>query len=130
MGIYDELMKVDNEGDANNKPAALGIGQSKKQKATKQIDGPMAPTHHGPMAPTPHETIRKAVRSVGKETTNLRLSGEEKEAVQDLVYILKKRGFRTSENEIARIGINQLLGDYAENGDDSVLVQVLERLNS
>lgn len=76
------------------------------------------------------ESIRYAVKQVGKETTSYRLHETEKESLDDILYGLKKRGIRSSENEIMRIAINYIITDYADNGDTSVLAGVLERLNS
>jgi hypothetical protein len=108
----------------------MTTAKSKEEKPIKQIDDPMTPSYHDPKDGGSHEAIRKAVRLVGKETTNYRLSAEEKEALRDLVYAFRKQGLPTSENEIMRIALNLTLTDYSENVGKSALVQVLERLNS
>jgi hypothetical protein len=75
------------------------------------------------------ELIRKSVRKVGKEVTFVRLTPEEKDQLGDIVYTYKRQGTRTSENELARIGINYLIADYQANGDTSILAKVIAALN-
>jgi hypothetical protein len=79
--------------------------------------------------PPPPPAIRKSVKHPGKEVTFVRLTNEEKEQLGDIVYTYKKQGIKTSENEIARIGLNQLIEDYKTNGQNSTLAQVLKALN-
>jgi hypothetical protein len=75
------------------------------------------------------DAIRKSVKHSGKEVTFVRLTSEEKALLGDIVYTYKKQGIKTSENEIARIGLNQLIADYKVNGQNSILAKVLEALN-
>lgn len=84
---------------------------------------------HAPMLPVSLETIRKTVRQVGKEAATYRLTEEEKQQLVDIVYTYKRRGYRTSDNELARIAINWLILDYQEEGEQSVLARVLEALH-
>ena len=72
--------------------------------------------------------VRKTVRSTGKEVSFVRLSPEEKRLLADIVYTYKRQGVKTSENEINRIAINYLLEDYQDNGQNSILAQVIEAL--
>lgn len=83
----------------------------------------------------PHDlvkTIRKTVRQVGKEVLFVRLSPNEKHTLGSIVYafneIYRGEGYKTSENEIGRIGLNFLLEDYRGNGNNSILAQVLAAL--
>jgi len=75
------------------------------------------------------ETIRKAVKHLGKEAATYRFTQEEKKALGDIVYTYKGQGVRTSKNEITRIAINFLVEDYKQNGENSILSRVIERLN-
>ena len=75
------------------------------------------------------EAIRRVVRAPGKEAATYRLSQDEKSAVADIVYTYKRQGVRTSEIEISRIALNFILGDYDENGDESVLARALKALH-
>ena len=76
------------------------------------------------------ESIRKTVKEIGKETTFIRLTQAEKDQLVDAAYTYKRQGFKTSENELGRIGIAWLLKDYKINGKVSVLNQVLEALRA
>jgi len=75
------------------------------------------------------ETVRKAVKVLGKEAATHRFTIEEKHAIADLVYAYKRRGIRTSENEITRIAVNFVLQDNQEGGKNGVLDKVLRALN-
>lgn len=75
------------------------------------------------------EPIRQAVRQVGKEAATYRLSREEKRWLGELVYRFVQKGYRTSENEIARIAINWLLRDHQAHGAEGVLAQLLDALH-
>ena len=75
------------------------------------------------------EQVRKAVKQLGKEAATHRFTVEEKTALADIVYTYSRQGYRTSENEITRIGVNWLLLDYQENGANSVLARLLDALH-
>jgi len=76
------------------------------------------------------ELIRKNVKPVGKEAAFCRFTPEEKSALGDIIYIYKRNGVRTSENEVVRVAVNWLIENYHADGQHSVLAQVLERLNA
>ena len=76
------------------------------------------------------ETIRKTVKSLGKEVAFTRVTSEEKGRLTDIVYTYKRQSIKTSENEINRIAINFLIEDYTRNGKESVLAKVIEALNA
>ena len=75
------------------------------------------------------ETIRKAVKDVGKDSATYRFTPEEKKALLELGFSYKMQGYKTSENELTRIAINFLLEDHRQNGKNSVLQRVLDALN-
>jgi hypothetical protein len=75
------------------------------------------------------ETIRATVRQVGRETASYRFADQEKLALAEMISAYRRKGIRTSENELVRIGLNWLLADYKRRGQASVLAQVLIRLN-
>ena len=89
--------------------------------------------HRGAMTPdideSMVETIRRAVRVVGKESATHRITKEERDLLAEIIYTYGRQGIRTSVNEIARIGINYLCRDYKENGSRSLLDRVLRKLN-
>lgn len=88
----------------------------------------VVPRHHGTTVPSMVESIRKAVKQVGKEAATHRFTPEEKQAIADIIYTYRRQGFDTSENEIARIALNWLVWDYQENGQHSILTQILSVL--
>ncbi len=73
-------------------------------------------------------SIRKTVKSPGKEVSFTRLTPEEKNRLMDIVYTYKRQGVRTSENEINRIAVNFMLEDFRANGRASMLARVIEAL--
>src|SRR5687768_4026168 len=74
------------------------------------------------------ETIRKAVKDVGKDSATYRFTPEEKKALLELSFSYKMQGYKTSENELIRIAINFMLEDQKQNGRNSVLQRVLDAL--
>ena len=76
------------------------------------------------------ETIRRAVKALGKEAATHRFTATEKEAIAEIVYACKRQGLRTTENEITRVAVNFIVHDYQVNGKDSLLVRVLLALNA
>ncbi len=76
------------------------------------------------------EVVRKAVKSLGKEASFHRFTADEKAAIVDILYALKKKGIDTSENEITRIALNYLVWEHHQNKQTSILSRVLERLNA
>ena len=115
---------------------------SAKSKSENKIDSaPKQPPNHDTMQQRNHyalvsryhdttiETVRKAVKELGKEAATHRFTIEEKSVIADLVYAYKRRGIRTSENEITRIAVNFVLQDNQESGKNGVLDKVLRALN-
>jgi len=100
------------------------------------------PRHHGTMVSSNHDTttpdqgadifevVRKAVKQIGKEAATHRFTLDEKNLLADIEYTYKRRGIKTSENEITRISINYLIEEYRQNGEESILAKILNRLNS
>lgn len=107
--------------------------QKTSKKETKPHNTTTIPRYHDTTQPNNDEiiieTIRKAVRHLGKEAATYRFTQEEKKALSDIVYTYKGRGVKTSENEITRTAINFLVEDYHQKGENSILSRVLERLN-
>ncbi len=124
------------DSEPNSSPLA---DQSETKLKTRTMKKPRhrdttIPRYHDTMASRYHDTIveviRKAVREFGKEAATHRFTAEEKKAIADIIYSYKRRGIRTSENEVARIAVNFIVGDYKENGENSVLHRALEALNT
>lgn len=108
------------------------IGKSQATKKPRYHDI-MTPRNRDTVVSSNHDTmvqtVRKAVKELGKEAATHRFTLDEKKAVLDIIYSYKGSGIRTSENEVARIAINYVLEDYKQNGRNSILDQVLRALN-
>jgi hypothetical protein len=74
------------------------------------------------------EQIRKTVKVPGREVSYVRLTPEEKAQLAKMVYGFRSRGKKTTENEINRIAVNFMILDYQANGEDSLLVKVIDAL--
>lgn len=89
---------------------------------------------HNTKTNDPVEAIRKTVKQMGKEVLFIRVTPDEKHELGSIVYAFNEmyrgEGRKTSENEIGRIGLNFLLQDYQENGNNSILARVLAALNA
>lgn len=138
-------------GGKRGKAANQTKGSTVKDAAAKDRSAPVErkegndatrpPRHRATTTPRAHgttvsryqettiEAVRKAVREFGKEAATHRFTAEEKKAIADLIYTYKNEGIRTSENEVARIAVNFIVGDYRENGKNSILDRVLRALN-
>ena len=133
-----ELLTPEEEIQVPEPPAPSPTSLKKTKEKTKSV----VSRHHDTMTPRNHDTmvsnqeqdiieiVRKAVRQIGKEAATQRLTLEEKQALADIEYSYKRQGIRTSGNEIVRIAINYVMGDYHKNGENSILAQVLKKLNS
>lgn len=142
MGTYGKLMELNKPIQADNiEPQELSFKEvvSPVKEAPKPIIN-STPQHHDTKQPRHHatvipryrdttiETVRAAVKIFGKEAATHRFTLEEKKAIRDIVYAYESRGIRTGENEISRIGVNFLIEDYRQNGENSILHKVLTAL--
>jgi hypothetical protein len=142
MGTYGKLMELNQplqvEKNDTQEPTSEGINApivevqperatpKPSQRDTKQ------PRYQATMTPryrdTTIEVIRAAVKVFGKEAATHRFTLEEKKALRDIVYAYEAQGMKTNENEISRIGVNFLIEDYRQNGENSTLHKVLSAL--
>ncbi len=147
MGRYDYLLnqpktqppaeKQQESQDTRPQPqSSKHVSPQPSQKPSKQLskqESNIASKHASRLANNTDlliETIRKTVKQIGKETTFIRLTPEEKKQLREIDYTYKSQGIKTSENEIGRIGINFLLEDYKAHGEASILAKVLAALNA
>ena len=148
MGMFNDLKNISKEGNEpgtptqpkkENKPRQQTPASTPVQKSTSAVKresntaSKQASSNASTLAnnqATNVESIRKTVRRIGKEVTFVRLTPEEKAQLADIIYTYKRQGTKTSENEIARIGLNHLIADYQANGEESVLAQVIAALNA
>ncbi len=114
----------------------------KHERAHARMHANIPPNQHknslhpppGEPAPDWVETIRKSVKRVGREEFYIRMTAEEKSQVAKVVFTFNEldtgEGKKVSANDIGRIALHFLLADYQENGQQSMLVRVLEALNA
>jgi hypothetical protein len=74
--------------------------------------------------------LQQQLKTIGKEIYYIRITPQEKAEIEDVLHALKRRGLRTSANELGRIALNQLLADYDAHGEESTLVRVLARMRA
>ncbi len=74
------------------------------------------------------ESIRKAVKEIGKEAATYRFTQAEKRSLLETVYSFNLKGNKTTENEITRIAVNFILQDFKTNKKESILNRVIESL--
>src|SRR6266487_554949 len=72
--------------------------------------------------------LRGAVKQIGKEPTTCRLTLEEKRLLKAVEFEYSTKDIQTSANEILRIAMNVVIGDYKENGEASLLDIILKAL--
>ncbi len=109
-------------------------GEKSSDTTVSRYHETVIPSNHDTMIPLSEEgmieAVRKAVKQIGKEPATQRLTLEEKQALDDIEYSYKRQGIKTSGNEIIRIATNYIVRDYRQNGENSILAKVLNRLNS
>jgi len=132
---FNELLELDKQGGekrlSSSPRKALPRPKAHKRPRTgtgAQEQETKVPQHRGVIAPALVEKLRKAVKQLGKEAATHRFTLEEKRKLADIIYTYARQGYRTSENELVRIGMNWLVEDYRENGKESVLHKVLKAL--
>ena len=83
------------------------------------------------LSPKALEFIRKIVINPGKQDVlYVRLTKEEKDKLADVTYIYKRRGVKTSDNELVRVAVNALLEDYKALGENSLLSIIIASLHA
>lgn len=116
------------EDERQEVPAPTETKPPKTRKAASRPRSAPAPT------PTPSSDslaeMQQTLKTIGKEIYYVRVTPDEKARIEDVLHALKRRGLRTSANELGRIALNQLLADYEDHGEESVLVRVLSRMRA
>jgi outer membrane biosynthesis protein TonB len=124
--------EVENTPRKEKKPAEEP--EPKRDTTTPRHHDTVVSRHHDTTTPQQDtdifEVVRKAVKQLGKEAATHRFTLAEKNLLTDIEYTYKRKGIRTSENEITRISINYIIEDYQQNGEESILAKILKKLNS
>ena len=98
-----------------------------------QENKPIQGNHQDTMPPSHHddriESVRKAVKVIGKEAATYRLTKKEKQALLEIIFAYRLKGVKVSENAIARIAINYFINDFKTNPTNSILQAVIDALN-
>lgn len=71
-------------------------------------------------------TIQTSLMEIGKEAATYRLTRNEKKKIAEIVYSLKMKNIRITENEIMRIALNALLYDYEKDKSKSILKHYIQ----
>jgi hypothetical protein len=140
LGTYSKLAEA---AEKKQQPTTIApVTQLRTQNVNKETkQATTTPSNHDTTVPRHNDTttesnddvieiVRKAVKPLGEKAATHRFTADEKDAIADMVYALKKKGITTSENEITRIAINYLIWDYRQSKQTSILSRVLERLNA
>jgi hypothetical protein len=96
-------------------------------------ENPIDHNHHqSTMPPCNHNTniemVRKAVKNIGKEAATYRLTKKEKQDLLEIIFNYRSKGYKISENEIARISLNYCINDFQSDPLKSILNDVIEAL--
>ncbi len=128
-GTYSKLVEAAEQKKQPPTPEerTQNVSQETKQSSNRDT---VTPRHQAISNDDYIEDIRKAVKQLGKEAATYRFTIDEKRALADIVYSLRTKGIRSSENELTRIAINYLVWEYRHNKQSSILARVLERLNA
>lgn len=145
MGTYNQLVTKNSSSPEKTTQAAdkqVIYAQKEPVVDTKPAitDDSKPPRNHDTVIPSNHdttipsnhdifETVRRSVKTLGKEPATHRFTRDEKERVGEIIYQYKRQGIRTSENEITRIALNYLLEEYSQAGEESILARVISDLN-
>jgi hypothetical protein len=134
MGIYDELARIEDEGEKARDTAAPRH-PSPPQKEPKSVESPRHDVRHDvtpDLVTLPLGQINLRNWRIGLENTEtrnsaLRLTSAERDRVEDLVRELWRRHkVRTSMNEVARLGLRVIERDFRRS-DQGSLVYRLKR---
>jgi hypothetical protein len=61
--------------------------------------------------------IQVSIQKASREKGTYRLTKQEKQLVREIVFTLTKDGFKTSENELFRMGLNLIFQIWSKNKD-------------
>ena len=75
------------------------------------------------------ETVRSAVRVIGKEAATHRFTRKEKQELKRLIYTYSTKGLQTNETQITRIAVNLLLEEHRVDPGNSKLERILKLLS-
>jgi chromosome partitioning protein len=131
--VSDQSAKPNTSNDAQKNGSGIMIPRHHDTAVSSHHDSTIS-RYHDTTTPQGaddiYEVVRKAVKQIGKEAATHRFTLDEKNQLADIEYTYKRRGIRTSENEITRIAINYFIEEYRQNGEEGILAKLLKSLNS
>lgn len=69
--------------------------------------------------------LRKVLMQDNNQPHSSRLTADEKDWLRDVTYEMKKAGLKCDANKILRVALNNLMLDYIDHGEQSVLQRTL-----
>lgn len=88
------------------------------------------PRRHATMVSSNQDGMISAIRAKllhpGKEPATYRLTIEEKKKMAEIIFTLKMKNKRITENEIIRIALNAFLYDYEKDKTKSILTRLIQ----
>lgn len=119
--LYGDLDNLDTKA----KPKATTVGTTKPVKVPPKVPV-VVPTDTSDYV----DVVRKAVKWPGKEGANLRLTQEEVARLKAAIRHFEDKGYYTDRTQLTRIALNYALYDFEQNGDKSMLAEIMERIHT
>lgn len=112
---------------ATKKPGK--VAESKDIKISSEISPKMS-SEIPPSVTSYEDDVRRAVRWPGKESSPLRITSEELTKLKTAVRHFEDQGYPTDRTQIIRVSLNYMLLDFAQRGKNSILAEIMERINT
>ncbi len=127
-----KVLASQNADQPASRPADQPAGKQASLPASKPAPSAFAPRPARDRlaepvpGPTPRR-LRELVRHEHPVAGTFRFTPDELDAVRDVSYELEvKRGLKVTRNDIVRLGLNNVIDDYRQRGDSSLLVEVFK----
>lgn len=76
------------------------------------------------------DSVRKSIRGAGNISATMRITAPEEEGIKRLVRHFEDKGYYTDKTQLLRISLNYMLWDFDNNKEQSLLDEILERINT
>lgn len=111
--------------DQASEPASSRASEVLNSERSKQGNAPTT------RADGQRRRLRELVFRDHPKDVGYRFAQDEIDALRDMEYELEvHRGIKVTRNDLVRLGLNHLIEDYRQHGEDSVLVEVLKEERS
>lgn len=127
MGRFDKIANLQPANESTVEPAQEDIKIPSKisPKISSEISSPVV----GELSPYT-DSVRRAVRWPGKESSPLRITADELNKLKAVVRYFEDRGYATDRTQLIRVALNYMLDDFERRGDSSLFTEILDRINS